>query len=336
MYELRAHGRMIADTVRTTAYAEALERVVPRSGVVVDLGTGTGIFALLAARAGARRVFAIDPSDALELCAAFARDHGWDDRIECLARRSQDVELPERADVIVSDVRGILPMGPGSLSAILDARDRFLEPTGTLVPAVDTLWGAFVESEDAWRRVRSPWLDHPVGLDLRAGHDMMAATPLGVRLEPDCLRSDPRTWARLDYRSLGSPHVKGCLAGEIEAAGTIHGACLWFETELTEGVGFSTGPGCDRIYGQLFLPWTEPVEVARGDRVESELNATAIDDGTSGAGRPGSHGATARAGRSGSRPWMASRWVSGLCVANAPTTSPTGPAGRPWTWRSSG
>ena len=61
MFTLRNYGEMIDDAVRMDAYVAALRRVVKPGDVVLDIGTGTGIFAVLAARLGARRVFAVEP-----------------------------------------------------------------------------------------------------------------------------------------------------------------------------------------------------------------------------------------------------------------------------------
>jgi len=63
----------------------------------------------------------------------------------------------------------------------------------------------------------------------------------------------------------------------VQQAGTGHGLSLWFETNLLNGVGFSTGPGePETVYGSLFLPWTEPVELVPGDAIELSLQAKAI------------------------------------------------------------
>src|ERR1044071_9186116 len=101
MYRLREYGQMIADFGRTAAYAKALERRVTPESVVVDIGTGTGIFALLAARLGARKVYAIDPSDAIEYGRRIAAANGLSERVDFIQGLSTDIQLPEKADVIV-------------------------------------------------------------------------------------------------------------------------------------------------------------------------------------------------------------------------------------------
>src|SRR5437870_11229737 len=76
MYSVADYGIMIADRVRMEAYMQALRSAVRPGGVVVDIGTGTGIFALLACRFGARRVYAIEPNDAIQVAREIARANG--------------------------------------------------------------------------------------------------------------------------------------------------------------------------------------------------------------------------------------------------------------------
>src|SRR5687767_12327163 len=110
MYSIAGHGAMIADTIRTDAYAEALRRVVKSGDVVLDIGTGSGIFALLACRFGARKVYAVEPGDAIDLAREIARTNGMNERIEFIRGLSTNIDLPERANVVVSDLRGTMPL----------------------------------------------------------------------------------------------------------------------------------------------------------------------------------------------------------------------------------
>src|SRR5690606_1590329 len=110
MYDVYDYGRMIADDIRMRAYAEAMRRTIRRGSVVLDLGTGTGICALLACQLGARRVFAVDSNDAIRLAHRIAEDNGFADRIEFYQQSSIDLELPEPVDTIVSDLRGSMPL----------------------------------------------------------------------------------------------------------------------------------------------------------------------------------------------------------------------------------
>src|SRR5215213_6400273 len=123
-YSVSGYAAMIADAPRMDGYAAALEATVRPGSVVLDIGAGTGIMALLACRLGARRVYAVDPGDAIHLARAAARAAGFADRIEFIQGLSTDVELPEPADVMVSDLRGVLPLFERHLPSVIDARER--------------------------------------------------------------------------------------------------------------------------------------------------------------------------------------------------------------------
>src|SRR5947209_3096302 len=159
MYDITDYGRMLADEERINAYAQALQRVVDSDSVVVDIGAGTGIFALIAARLGARRVFAIDPNDAIEIAREIVAANGYGDRVECIQDVSTNVELSEPATIVVSDITGALPLMGGRISALVDARERLLGPAGTLIPQADALFAALAESLRQYRLV-SNWDEH--------------------------------------------------------------------------------------------------------------------------------------------------------------------------------
>src|SRR2546429_2688508 len=105
MYSLRAYGSMIADRIRVDAYAEALRRTVRQESIVAEIGTGPGVFAVLACQLGAERVFAIEPAEIIQLAREVAAANGCAGRIEFFEGLSNRVTLPARADVILSDLR---------------------------------------------------------------------------------------------------------------------------------------------------------------------------------------------------------------------------------------
>src|SRR5258708_7001369 len=126
-YDIYSFGRMIRDSVRTDAYAEALRRSVGSNSVVLDMGSGVGIWALLACRFGARKVYAVDPNDVIQVAREIAAANGYADRIEFIQDMSTNVTLPEQADLVVTEMHGIVPMFEQNLPSIIDARQRLLD-----------------------------------------------------------------------------------------------------------------------------------------------------------------------------------------------------------------
>jgi type I protein arginine methyltransferase len=281
MYDLHDYARMIADEARMGPYIRALEAVVQPGSVVADIGTGTGILALVACRLGARRVYAIDTSDVIEVGRALARENGAADRIVFFHNDVRDVELPERADVIVSDLRGALPLYGDHLSIIADVRARFLKGGGRLVPEQDRLMAALVEEPDLYNQSVGP-ARGPLGITLESMRERLVhATYVrsGTSVLPsDCIVSDAVSWAVLEYATAKSIPISGLAELRVNRASTVHGVMLWFETLLAGGHGFSTAPGRLHCYGQLFLPWPRPVVLAEGDVVTVDLWAQADGD----------------------------------------------------------
>jgi predicted RNA methylase len=128
-----SHHRMICDTVRVMAYRAAIFAAA-RDKVVVDLGCGSGILSIFAVQAGARRVFAVEETKVAGLAALMFKANGCDDRVTLFRGNSRDLELPERADLIVHEILGADPFDEGVLPSIEDARARFLAPGGRLLP----------------------------------------------------------------------------------------------------------------------------------------------------------------------------------------------------------
>jgi protein arginine N-methyltransferase 1 len=273
-YSVVAYGRMMADGARLGAYARALEATVRPGAVVLDIGTGTGILALLACRFGAERVYAVDPADAIRIAREVARANGVADRIEFIQDLTTRVSLPRPADVIVFDLRGVLPLFQGCVATVRDARERLLAPGGVLVPRADTLMAAPLEAPAAWEDAAGPGT--PLGFDLSAARRAAVHDWTRGRVSPDQLLAPPRAWAVLDYRSVAAPHVGGTAGWTVGRAGTSHGLAVWFEADLAEGIGFGSGPGTHTVYQTAFFPWPEPVAVKAGDHVRAEIQARLV------------------------------------------------------------
>src|ERR1700722_5443460 len=109
-YSRAGYGSMIADRIRIDAFAQALRGTIRPGAVVMDIGTGPGIMAVLACQLGASRVYAIESGEIIQVARTIAAANGCADRIEFIEEVSTKVTIPVRADVIVSDMRGILPL----------------------------------------------------------------------------------------------------------------------------------------------------------------------------------------------------------------------------------
>jgi len=277
-YSLSGYGDMIADTVRMNAYREALARSIVPGDVVLDLGAGTGIMSLLACRLGAAKVYAIEPSDAIAVGMELARANGCADRIEFIQKSSLDTRLRRRARVMVSDLRGVLPLHGLHVPSIVDARRRLLVPGGIQIPRRDTLFVQLIGDAALHAKDRKPWHDGAFGLDLSPALKWQSH----CWGKADLTRSTPSGAARpvfeLDYRALESPNARGGAQWSVEADATVHGLGAWFDADLGDGVGFSNAPAAPRaIYGQAFFPFPAPLALHAGQQVDVVLTATLVN-----------------------------------------------------------
>ena len=269
---LDEHRRYLADRFRLLHYERALRELVRPGAVVVDLASGTGILGLFACRAGASRVYAIEAEPIAELARSIARASGFADCIQVLRGHSSEIELPERADVIVSDQIGRFGFEAGLLPLFADARARFLKPGGVLVPASLDLFVAPVEHARQSARVAF-WRRHPAGFDFAPAHRIAANTGYPIRLRPSQLLAEPGRGLSVDLASGASYPLRLDASFVVVRGGTLDGIGGWFVAQLSPTVTATNSP-LDRqriVRRQAFFPIASPVALASGDRIEVSM-----------------------------------------------------------------
>ncbi|HXH40696.1 MAG TPA: 50S ribosomal protein L11 methyltransferase [Thermoanaerobaculia bacterium] len=274
MYDIYDHGRMIADRVRGDAYARAIRSTVRPGDTVVDLGTGTGLFAILACRAGARRVYAIEADGIIEVAREIAAANGCRDRIEFIQSDSRQVELADKADVLIADLRGTVPFFTTSLDALIDARNRFLAEDGVVIPRQDVMLAALVESPGAYAVHDQPWASRWEGIDLTPARRLTINGMKKRLIEQNELIAESSIVVALDYETVATTDFEATIELRAIRDGIAHGFALWFDTVLAPGIGFSNGPGSPpAIYGRSFVPFEAAVDLRQGDSIVVDLAA---------------------------------------------------------------
>ena len=278
MYSLHFYGQMLADAPRMDAYTAALRRAVKPDSVVLDLGCGPGVFALLACKFGARRVYAVEPDNVIGIAREAAVANGYADRIEFFESLSTDITLPQLPTVIISDLRGVLPWFEQHIPSIIDARERLLARGGVLIPRRDVLWAAIVEAPEQYEDLVGPW--KRFDLDLSAGERLITNTWRKSYLKPEQLLVDPVCWTTIDYYEVKNADIRAEISWRAARNGTAHGIAVWFDSELADDVSFSNHPAAPKmIYGVGLFPFSQPVEIMEGERIELRLAANLVQDG---------------------------------------------------------
>lgn len=131
---------MIQDKVRTATYAHFIltNPSLFRDAVVLDVGCGTGILSMFAARGGAKRVIAVDASAIAEKAEKIVKANGLENIITVIQGKVEEITLPDditHVDIIVSEWMGYALLYESMLDSVLRARDRFLKPDGIMAPS---------------------------------------------------------------------------------------------------------------------------------------------------------------------------------------------------------
>lgn len=276
MYSLSAYCKFISDKVRTDAYVEALKQAVKKDSVVLDIGAGTGFFAILACKFGAKKAYAVEINEAILLGREIAEANGVADRVEFIQNDSKNITLPERADIAIFDLRGPTPLTNHNIPTVIDARERLLKPDSVFIPKRDSIKAALIEAFDDYERDINTKTSTQYGLDLSASHRFLVNEFYYLKAKGAQLLSMPQECFSLDYSQITLPDFIKKLQWRIETEGTAHGLALWFDVELGENIFYSTSPFATqkvKLYNHPILYFQSPVSVAVGDMVNVNLQA---------------------------------------------------------------
>jgi protein arginine N-methyltransferase 1 len=263
------HRRIVDDQARSDAFYEAISAVVRPGDVVVDIGTGTGLLAIFAAQAGARRVYALETGAIADVAEQLVAANGFGAQVRIIRGSSLQVDLPEKADVVVSETLGDFGLGEGIVRTMADAKRRFLKPGGALIPGSFDLRLAPIEHPSlhaqlqAWRRPR-------LGVDFSCISAQACNNVYRSHLTPDMLLSDPET---LCHVRLGEDTavISGSCEFIVRRGGVIHALGGWFHAELASGYRIDNQPPNQTSWKHAVLPVERPILVEPGDLVRAEV-----------------------------------------------------------------
>lgn len=274
------HKIMLQDEARVAPYREALSRLVGPDTRVLDLGCGTGLLGLMALKAGAKRLYAVEAANTLQIARRVAADSGLADRCRFLRGLSGGLKLPERVDLLVAEILGDFCYEEQILDITIDARERFLEPGGVLLPfavrafLVPMTHPAFYEGEIGF------WSPRVHGLDYASLRDLAVHQEYSFAIGTEGFLAEPEVAFAHDLRTTRETSVACDLAFRIERSGLLHGLGGWFEADLAEGVRLSTAPGLpETTWRQVFFPLSRPLEVKAGEILNASVRGAVRDRG---------------------------------------------------------
>jgi hypothetical protein len=275
---LEAHRELLLDDVRTNAYREAIRQRVTPDSVVLDLGTGSGILSFFACEAGARRVFAVDATHSADLAAFLARQLGYSDRLEVIHEHSTKIELPEPADLLVTETLGAFGFNEHILSSVIDARARLLRPGAAIIPERIDLTIVPVEAPAVFDRHVGFWRRERFGIDLSPLAVFASNAVYVANVDAASFLAAPADVISADLASITSANVSGHANFIASRSGLLCGFSGWFRATLAPGIDLSNElPGATH-WNHAFLPLESPLSVEQGTPIEVDLETS---DGSS-------------------------------------------------------
>ena len=271
--------RAVNDPHRNAAYRQAIEALVGPETVVFEAGTGSGLFAMMAARAGARHVYSceMDPHVA-EIARSNIRRNGFEDRITLFNAEARDLKLgehlPARADLLIHEFVAAHFMVKSIAKIVREIREALLTPEAPLLPSAFAAIGMLVGDDWFLEGLRVP--DRVEDLDV-SGINLLAPSGMSIPgpVQIDLPLSAATVLASFDPAS-AEPPASGTMPVEIEASadGTATGVLQWVRHSFPDGSVYESRPDLSCNWWPYFWPFPQPVPVRRGDRLTLAVETT--------------------------------------------------------------
>ncbi|KAJ5993028.1 hypothetical protein N7451_008752 [Penicillium sp. IBT 35674x] len=243
------HEEMLKDDVRTRSYRDSIyqNRHIFKDKVVLDVGCGTGILSMFAARAGAKHVIGVDMSSIIEKAKEIVAVNGLSDKITLLQGKMEEVNLPfPKVDIIISEWMGYFLLYESMLDTVLYARDTYLVEGGKIFPDKATMYVAAIEDGE-YKDDKIGFWDNVYGFDYSPMKQTALTEPLVDTVEMKALVTDPCPIITFDLNTVTTADLAFRVPYNLTAKRSdfIHAMISWFDIEFSachKPIYFSTGP----------------------------------------------------------------------------------------------
>ncbi|XP_037944680.1 protein arginine N-methyltransferase 1 [Teleopsis dalmanni] len=245
------HEEMLKDEVRTITYRNAMyhNKHLFRDKVVLDVGCGTGILSMFAAKAGAAKVIAVDCSNIVEYARQVVIDNNLEGIIHVVKGKIEEVDLPlgiKEVDIIISEWMGYCLFYESMLDTVLYARDKWLKPDGMMFPDRGTLYITAIEDRQ-YKDDKINWWDNVYGFDMSCIRKVAVTEPLVDVVDPKQVVSNSNLVKEVDLYTVKKSDLEFSTPFNltIKRNDFVQALVTYFNIEFTKShkrLGFSTSP----------------------------------------------------------------------------------------------
>ncbi|KAL0072711.1 Nuclear SAM-dependent mono-and asymmetric methyltransferase [Marasmius tenuissimus] len=270
---------MLKDSVRTGSYRSAIVNNAHlfKGKTVLDVGCGTGILSMFAAKAGASHVVGIDMSNIIDQAQKIIEANGFKDTITLVKGKLEEAELPiKEFDIIISEWMGYFLLYESMLDTVLLARDKYLKPDGLLFPDNATIYIAAIEDQD-YKDEKINFWDNVYGFDYSCIKDIALREPLVDTVDLKSVVTDPCMIKHIDLATAKKEDLtfEANFSLPVTRNDYVHAFLAWFDISFEcthKKVKFSTGPHAQYTHWKQTVFYTpNTVTVSEGDTISGRL-----------------------------------------------------------------
>jgi len=275
------HESMLKDKARTDAYRDAILQNphLFKDKVVLDVGCGSGILSLFAAKAGAKQVIGIDASEFAHQAQQIVKDNKYDHIITIIKGKAEEIELPvAKVDIIISEWMGYGLLFEAMLNTVLFARDKWLAPGGIMMPDKASLFLGAIEDQDYIDDKVTFW-ENVYGFNMSSVKPQVLHEPLVESVNKNAVVGIPKKIVTIDIQTVKVEELKYVdipFAMKARRSDYIHAWMLYFDVEFTfchKNVRLSTGPHDTWTHWYQALFYLEkPLAVKKGEIINGTFS----------------------------------------------------------------
>ncbi|TMS12838.1 Protein arginine N-methyltransferase 3 [Larimichthys crocea] len=274
------HEEMLKDKVRTESYRDFMYRNPEafKDKVVLDVGCGTGILSMFAARSGAKKVIAVDQSEIIYQAMDIVRSNQLEDKITLIKGRIEDIKLPvEKVDIIISEWMGYFLLFESMLDSVLYARDLYLADTGSVYPDLCNISLAAVGDTQKHNERIAFW-DDVYGFNMACMKKAVVPEAVVDVVNADTLISEPTVIQTIDCNRVCLSELEFAsdfcmkITNTADCTAIVGYFDIFFDKGCSNKVMFSTGPHVTKTHWkQTVFLLEKPFSVQAGEELQGKI-----------------------------------------------------------------